>query len=275
MSLKLSRIDLIIILFTLCGLGTLIGMIESSKIDFDMTHRYPPVGSGSQPIDAASLSGEYYRGDGLGFRNRLSILPDRRYSLIESGCTGVHRRESGFVREVKDGYVLSPSEPSEPSIGRAFVLIGWGDRHYLVPPDEMQEFRGAIIEGREPRDDVRGRFYIRLPIVPANQLPDSPPEWVGALCEGLVLGRVTEVSAVGLAKIGRAKVDLGAKDGVRQGDILTVQRHGDSLERRLRIVSVAERSCEADECFPGSSEHPLEVGLAVVAVKLKEGDGGP
>jgi len=103
--------------------------------------------------------------------------------------------------------------------------------------------------------------------------PDSPPESASALREDLLLGRVTEVRAVDIAKIGRAKLDLGANDGLREGDILTVQRHCDHLERRLRIVSVADRSCVADECFPASSEHPLEVGLAVVAVRSVEGDG--
>jgi hypothetical protein len=81
------------------------------------------------------------------------------------------------------------------------------------------------------------------------------------------------VSAVGRAKIGRAQVDLGAQDGLRAGDMLTVQRHGGDRQRRFRIVSGADHSCVADECFPGSSEHPLERGLAVVAVKSKEGAG--
>jgi hypothetical protein len=273
MSLKSSRIDLIVTLITVCVFATLIGMIGSSKSDFDMTHRYLPVRSGSEATDVAGLAGEYYRSVGLGFRYLLSILPDGRYSFIESGCTGVHRRESGLVQETEGRYVLSPSEPSEPSIERDFVLIGWGQRHYLVPPGEMQELRDAIIEGREPRDDARGRFYIRLPIAPADGLPDSPPEWASSLSEDLLLGAVTEVSTVGLAKIGRAKVDLGAKDGLREGDILTVQSRGYHLDRRLRIVSVADRSCVADECFPGSSKHPLEIGMAIVTVRFAGGNG--
>jgi hypothetical protein len=229
MSLKLRRLDLIATLITVCALGSLIGMMASSKFDFDITHRYPPVRSGYEATDVVGLAGDYYRGDGLGFRNRLSILPDGRYSLNDSGCTGVHHRESGYVHEIKSQYELAPSEPIESSIRRNFVLITWGPRRYLIPPGEMQELRDAIIEGREPTDDTRGRFYIRLPIAPPDGLPDSPLEWANDLREELLLGRVTEVSAVGLAKIGRANVDLGAKDGLREGDILTVQRHGNHL----------------------------------------------
>ena len=90
--------------------------------------------------------------------------------------------------------------------------------------------------------------------------------------EGLRLGRVTEVSAIGLARVGRATVNLGAKDGLRKGDVLTVQREGPFYVRRLSVVSVAEHSCVADEGLPDASQNPLKPGLAVVAVMAKEGD---
>jgi hypothetical protein len=106
-----------------------------------------PVRSGYEATNVVGLAGEYYRCDGIGFRYRLSILPDGRYSLIDSGCTGVHRRESGYVFAINGEYVLSSSALSEPSITRKFVLIRWGQRHYLIPPDEMQHLRDAIIEG--------------------------------------------------------------------------------------------------------------------------------
>jgi hypothetical protein len=131
MSLKLSWIDLAATLITVCVLGTLIGMMASSRIDFDTTHRYPPVRSGAEAKAVVALAGDYYRGDGLGTNFSLSILPDGKYSLVSSGCTGVHHRESGFVQETEGQYVLSPTEPGVPSIKRTFVLIGWGQRHYL------------------------------------------------------------------------------------------------------------------------------------------------
>jgi len=173
MSLKLSPIDLIVTLITVCVLGSLIA-IESSNLDFDRTHRYPPVRSGSEATDVAALAGEYYRGDGRGFRHQISILPDGRYSFIASGCTGVHYREGGVIQEAKGQYVLSPSEPTDRSIDRELVLIGWGQRRYVVPPGEMQKLRDEIIEGQEPRDDVKGHFYVRQPMAPARACQSSP-----------------------------------------------------------------------------------------------------
>jgi hypothetical protein len=269
MRMRLDWKDLLVIL---AMVGFSAGLLTSGG-DFDKTHRYPPPGSRPSP-GMAGVAGEYYLGNGLGTNLRLSILPDGRYSFVSSGCTGVHHRESGFVQQTSGRYVLSPVEPGAPSVKRKFVLIGWGQRHYLVPPDEMQDLRDAISDGREPRDDMRGRFYIRLPIAPAKGLPDWPPEWANALSEEVLLGRVTAVKAEGPEKVGRATVNLGAKEGLHAGDLLTVQRPGAHWVRHLKVVSVIDHSCVADECFPDASELPLEPGLAVIALKMKEGDEG-
>jgi len=117
-------------------------------------------------------------------------------------------------------------EPNQASIKRNFVLTGWRRWHYLIPPDEMQELRDATIDGQEPRDDAHGRLYIRVPITATDGLPDSPPEWTDFLREGLLLGRVTDVRAVGLAEVCRATVNLAANEGILEGDVMTVQRHG-------------------------------------------------
>jgi hypothetical protein len=251
-------------------IGALAGLMMPAG-DFDREHRYPSPASRHLP-GPAGVAGEYYLGNGRGTNHSLSVLSDGRYSFVSSGCTGVHHRESGFVHETEGRYVLSPNEPSASAFKRDFILIGWGQRHYLIPADEMQELRDAIIEGREPRDDMHGRFYVRLPIASAEGLPDSPPERARDLIKGVLLGRVIEVSAAGLAKIGRVKVDLGAKDGVRAGEMVVVQRHGHAQGRRFRVVSVTDHSCVADESFPDASEHPLKPGLAVVAVMTEVED---
>ena len=217
MRVKLSWFELLatVPLIAVCG-GLLMLALLLPVRDVDRTHGYPPPASRAASVPAGVV-GEYYLGDGLGTNASLSILLDGRYSLIESGCTGVHDRESGFVLESNSSYVLSPIGPADPSRKRNLVLVAWGQRHYLIPPDEMQDLREAIIDGREPRDDVHGRFYVSLPLARADGLPDSPPAWASAIRDGLVLGRVTTVSAVGRAKLGRAKVNLGAKKGCARG----------------------------------------------------------
>jgi hypothetical protein len=87
-----------------------------------------------------------------------------------------------------------------------------------------------------------------------------------------LLGKVTEVNSVGLAKIARVKVDLGVKDGVRQGDVLTVQRKGRGTHNRFRVVSVMDHSCVADG-LRDSPEYPVLPGMAVVALKTDGDDG--
>jgi hypothetical protein len=260
MRLELSLIDLGIIVLTFGVLPAL--MMRTA--DFDLTHRYPPAGP-DPGANLAGVDGEYYLGNGRGMNSRLSILRDGRYSFVRWGCTGVHRRESGHVRLTEGRYVLSPSGPSAPGVERTLSLIGWDRRRYLIPLGKMQEFRDAIIDGREPRDGAGGSFYIREPIESADELPDSPRGWANDLREDLQVGRVLEVSTVGLAKVGRARVDLGSEQGILEGDILTVQRRGDAMHRRLRVVSVEHDSCVADECYPGVSDDPLESGQAVIA----------
>ncbi|MFO0888761.1 MAG: hypothetical protein U0790_06390 [Isosphaeraceae bacterium] len=196
-------------------IGVLIALFLPAG-DFDREHRYPAEAP-SRGIPLTSVAGEYYFGDGRGTNRSLSILQDGRYSFVSSGCTGVHHRESGFVDESDGLFVLSPVSPQQVSVKPCLILMGWGARRYLIAPHEIPDFREAVIEGREPRDDLHGRFYVRLPIEQAEGLPDSPPTWANAVRQGLLLGQVTEVSSVGLAKIARVRVDLGVKDGVRQG----------------------------------------------------------
>src|SRR3954469_12832213 len=104
MRLKTTVIELIVMASTV---GMVAGLLIPTG-DHDFTHHYPPAPSG-QRTERVDVAGEYYLGDGLGTNLRLSILPDGRYSLISSGCTGVFQRESGHVREVDDRYMLSPT----------------------------------------------------------------------------------------------------------------------------------------------------------------------
>jgi hypothetical protein len=128
--LGLLRIVSIVGVVTIVGVATIVGVLAGLLLpawkragQFDLEHRYPALASRRIPR-LTGIAGEYYLGDGLGMNLRLSILTDGRYSLVESGCTGLHHRESGFVQETRGHFVLSSSGSSRPSIKREFVLIG-------------------------------------------------------------------------------------------------------------------------------------------------------
>jgi hypothetical protein len=260
MRVKFTLIDMLVLVMIA---GVLAGLLLPSQ-DFDSTHRYPPAAHPIRVDPGLTLvAGEYYMGNGRGTSMSLSILPDGRYSFVDLGCVGVIRRESGTMRWSGDHYVLSTSESNKPPHERALVPVDWGRRRYLIPPRRREEFRDAIAEGKEPRDEDRGWFYVQLPIKPAVGLPDSPPEWAATLRAELSLGRVLDVGPAG-----HARVDLGTRNGLQVGDVLTVQRPGHAMDRRLRVVSVEGDSCVAEEPHPQSSPHPLKRGQAVVAPRF-------
>src|SRR5262249_31797203 len=81
-----------VIVAGIMGVGVLLGW-WLPFCNHDRAHRYPRLNS-QHALEPTVVAGEYYQGDGLGINLSLSILTDGRYSLISSGCTGVHHRES-------------------------------------------------------------------------------------------------------------------------------------------------------------------------------------
>jgi hypothetical protein len=254
MRFKMSLVELCVILVIL---GVWLALLIPAG-DFDLTHRFPPTVSSSGD-DLSNIAGEYYQGTIRGRSLRLSILPDGRYSFIWSGCTGVYCRESGYVRRTDSHYLLSPKEPAAARIEHTFLLVRWQSRRYLVPPEKMHDFCDAVIKGDEPRNEVPGDFYLSVPLNRANGIPDLPERWVNYLGEHLRIGKITEVT-----EGGRARVDLGTAKGIHKGSVLTVQGSSRYHHRNLRVVSVEEDSCLAEESFPGQFDQPLETGWGVV-----------
>ncbi|APW61578.1 hypothetical protein [Paludisphaera borealis] len=239
--------------------------------DYDLAHRYPaPVaGVGN---DFAGVAGEYDQGASRGRNWRLSILPDGRYSFVWSGCLGVYHRESGSVIPVTGYLVLSPVKQIEPRIKRIFLPIRWGSRSYLIPPESLQEFCDAIINGDEPRHETEAsRFYALGLNVRVDGVPELPEPWAAYLRESAVFGAIVEAT-----EGGRVRGDVGSADGLRIGSVLTVQGRGDRYRsRKLRVVAVDEHSCRAEEGDPGEFKNPLEAGWKVVAAREPQATPSP
>ena len=259
MRVRLNVIELLVIFAIV---GVLVALLIPSG-DHDSSHRYPPAipNTGGNP---ANIAGEYHQGASIGKSLSLSILPDGRYSFVWLTCTGVQHRESGYVRSTSGLYLLSPTKPIESGIERVFLPIRWGQRRYLIPPEKMQKFCDEIIAGAEPRNEYAGHFYLRFPSARADGIPDLPEKWASYLRERLIVGKIVAVEK------SRVRIDLGAKDGLREGDILNVQGRDQFRCRKLQVATVEEDISTSVDMDHDSREfeHPSEVGRGVVIEKM-------
>jgi hypothetical protein len=247
-----------------CVAASIIGMVVGLLLpgpDFDQTYRYPSaiLNSGN---DLADIAGEYLIEHKYGARH-LSILFDGRYSAFSKACTGVGDRESGYVRRAGTCYVLSQTTANEGLRERVFLPIRWESRRYLIPPERMQEFCDAIINGDEPRNGGGGNYYLRFPRNPVSGIPELPDQWASYLKQNLMTGEIVEAMEGGCVKI-----DAGKAKGIHIGGVLTVQGREQYGPQRLFVVSVEDESCIAKKPGLGHAEPPLTVGRHVVAQSL-------
>lgn len=68
--------------------------------------------------------------------------------------------EEGRLRE-SNGMIDATGSLNAPS-RRDLVPLRWGERHYLVPSEEMIQFANAVNSGSEPHDNTNGDFFLRI-----------------------------------------------------------------------------------------------------------------
>jgi hypothetical protein len=90
-------------------------------------------------------------------------------------------------------------------------------------------------------------------------LPDLPEPWKGYLLKAPVVGEVVAVSGDG-----KAKVDLGTKDGLYAGMPLSA-RDGGGTYWTLKVESTDETSAVVSRQYPDTDTEPLRTGLKVAS----------
>ncbi len=243
--------------------GVLIALLLPGS-DFDFAHRYSPpdpnAGSGF-----AALAAEYRLGQPRGGRGWcLSILPDGRYSIVSSCCTGVGYRESGTVKRIGEHVVLSAGgATAESRFARTLQPVKWGCRTYLIPAEKFEEFIDAIVQGDEPRSGI-GKYYVLGLDQPVTGMPELPAPWAERLRERVLIGTIIEMTARG-----RARIDLGSADGIILGSELSVQGAERHVNGQGRVVRVDERTCEA-QFFVTEYERTAKVGCKVIGARRNQ-----
>jgi hypothetical protein len=124
-------------------------------------------------------SGSYYLGNGYESES-FSLAPgsgfvyewwsdtglvDRNFGSVTSGITSL-----SFNRFYKDEHHKYGGLPVE------LMPVRWGERMYLLPPNELVRFCNLINSGREPREKQRGSVFLREgdEEKSASGLPDLP-----------------------------------------------------------------------------------------------------
>jgi len=195
--LRLKPIESLVVIAII---GILAGLMMPSVGNRDYSRVLPPKPDRAPDPRIANIAGDYYRGDGRGVNWYLELTPDGRYAFVWSGCLGVYEKDCGYVH-IRDGKVhLSPAKPApeprpsdEPWLQRiptGLRIVRWGTRRYLIPDEDRQAFFEAIRQGREPRADCHGRFFLAEVFPPyenLNQpvdgLPDVPDSWKAMMPE--------------------------------------------------------------------------------------------
>lgn len=129
----------------------------------------------------APWEGEYYLGDGTGVNISFGLSRTSGAAYVWRGCLGTYGAGTGAVRESGDlleisfdrqfGMMWKGSERLYP--------VQWGERHYLIPPEEMKDFCSDIDGGQEPRAASWGLHLLRRgdELLPATGKPRLPPQF--------------------------------------------------------------------------------------------------
>jgi len=111
-------------------------------------------------------AGLYYQGAGLGANLTLAIAPKSGFAFTWYGCLGLYDQNYGEITEedgrLKFSFALENAENQTFGIPAEFLPVPWGERLYLIPPDEMIEFSNEINSRREPRNEAFGQFFMRV-----------------------------------------------------------------------------------------------------------------
>ncbi len=109
-------------------------------------------------------AGEYFYGFPHGNCYTLTLAPESGFTYINNGCAGVYRLNYGTVMCDGSKITLHPALTADlefrHQLPTEFYLIPWGQRRYLIQPDEMLAFCNAVNLRREPREFNYGEFFL-------------------------------------------------------------------------------------------------------------------
>lgn len=187
------------------------------------------------------LEGRYYRGDGLGFNQLITLHEDGRWTYRNYGCSGkqeVHLSGQGvmtsqtIVFRVTNGVLESVARTSSTN-DLKYIVVVWGERLYLVEESEIWEFIGRLNRRKEPRERMHGDDFLRIGDEKKEvwSEPSIPSQYLRLLCTNEVL--------LSIRSVGNVEKVVEELDG--------------------------ERFCEYEVVFAVTNNSTMHVGMALVS----------
>lgn len=212
-------------------------------------------------------AGDYYYGDGLGANVYVHLAPQAGFVSWIAGCTGGGPRDFGDVVE-RDGKLELTSrvfrKPEDSlCVGSRLALVNWGERRYLLEPEQMKAFCNEINAGREPRSSNWGNFLMRHEEVarPPTGKPELPREFMSMLLESPLRASIIAVGAARpctptskLNRVCTVTVDVGTRDRAWEGMELYVVQP--PLNYRVTINKCTDSTSELECAFGLPSTEP-------------------
>lgn len=181
-------------------------------------------------------AGEYSYGDGLGTNVMLFLAPESGFAFAWVGCMGLYGQNLGSIRFDGARIHLDCEHENDPGgfggIRTELVQVPWGERRYLVAPDQMIAFGNDVRSGVESRKGGTGLYLLRIDGEerPVSGFPELPEEFAFALDAPEIEARIVEVLETtpreyenGYDRV-RVRLDLGlARGAYREMDLELVE----------------------------------------------------
>jgi hypothetical protein len=251
----------------LCGIGVLVGIAYWYESDWGIYARRERIAAAALRMGPAHpWAGSYYRGDGLGCNEVITLSPDEGYQYTNHGCLGLYAADHGSVAASGGRIVLWASILCCPPLQRReFIPVAWGSRRYLLQPEQMLDFVNAINQHGHESYEVGlmqdRSFYLRLgdEDKPLEGLPEIAPEYRRLLLVSRIEGTVTAVSNQGV------DLDLGLDRGVFQGMELYLLGEGSKGFGKVDVYEVMEHASRGRVRYMDSDSPPIAVGWQAVS----------
>jgi hypothetical protein len=201
-------------------------------------------------------AGEYYYGDGMGVNVSLALAPESGFVFRWDGCVGLYDLNYGEVafanRTIKLVFTYPNDRKGLQGIAPELLPVLWGERHYLIPADNIVQFTNAINAGTEPGSLFGGRssyFLLRLgdEKKKTEGQPSLPDEYLSYILKEPIRAKISSVVETRVQhsrRITSITLDVGSADGLRRGMELRIKSPSNIYDTAL-VGSVGEHSAQA------------------------------